>query len=56
MLSGFLMKVSLTGDADDQKFIDLAIAHQALLLSMDQPVISMRKRLLAQGIRAQAAI
>ena len=43
-------------DADDQKFIDLAIAHQALLLSKDQHVLSMRKRLLAQGIRAQSAM
>ena len=43
-------------DADDQKFIDLAVAHQALLLSKDQHVLSMRKRLLAHGIRAQAAI
>ena len=43
-------------DADDQKFIDLAVAHRALLLSKDQHVLSMRKRLLAQGIRAQAAM
>ena len=43
-------------DPDDQKFIDLAIAHQALLLSKDQDVLSMKKRLLAQGIRAQAAM
>ena len=50
-------KASLTcSDADDQKFIDLAIAHQALLLSKDQHVLSMKKRLLAQGIRAQAAM
>ena len=43
-------------DADDQKFVDLAVAHQALLLSKDQHVLSMRKRLLAQGTRAQAAM
>ena len=43
-------------DADDQKFIDLAIAHQALLLSKDRHVLSMRKRLLVHGIRAQAAM
>ena len=43
-------------DADDQKFIDLAVAHQALLLSKDQHVLSMRKRLLAQGIHARAAM
>ncbi len=33
-------------DADDQKFIDLAAAHQAILLSKDKAVICMRKRLL----------
>ena len=50
-------KASVTcSDADDQKFIDLAVAHQALLLSKDQHVLSMRKRLLAQVIRAQAAM
>jgi putative PIN family toxin of toxin-antitoxin system len=50
-------KASLTcSDADDQKFIDLAVAHQALLLSKDQHVLSMKKRLLAQGIPAQAAM
>ena len=50
-------KASVTcSDADDQKFIDLAVAHQAQLLSKDQHVLSMKKRLLAQGIRAQAAM
>ena len=39
-------------DPDDQKFIDLAVAHQALLLSKDQHLLVMRKRLLAQGIHA----
>ncbi len=43
-------------DADDQKFIDLAVAHQTLLLSKDKAVISMAKRLLAQGVRAQIAM
>ena len=50
-------KASVTcSDADDQKFIDLAVAHQALLLSKDQHLLSMHKRLLALGIRAQAAM
>ena len=50
-------KASVTcSDADDQKFIDLAVQHSALLLSKDKDVISMKKRLLAQGIRAQAAM
>ena len=43
-------------DPDDQKFIDLAVASRALLLSKDRAVISMAKRLLAHGVRAQAAI
>ena len=43
-------------DADDQKFIDLAISHRALLLSKDRHLLSMRKRLLVQGIRVQSAI
>lgn len=51
------VKARLTcSDPDDQKFIDLAVAEQALLLSKDRHVLSMKKRLLAQGIRAQAAM
>ena len=50
-------KASLTcSDPDDQPFIDLAVAHKALLLSKDKAVISMAKRLLAHGIRAQLAM
>jgi predicted nucleic acid-binding protein len=37
-------------DPDDQKFIDLAVAHRAVLLSKDQAVLCMRKRLLALGV------
>ena len=33
------------GDADDQKFIDLAVAHRCTLLSKDYEVLRMRKRL-----------
>jgi len=43
-------------DADDQKFIDLAVAHKTWLLSKDQAVLSMQKRLLALDVRAQSAI
>ncbi len=43
-------------DADDQIYIDLAIAHQAWLISKDRAILSMQKRLLALGVRAQAAI
>ena len=43
-------------DADDQIFIDLAVAHKAWLLSKDHAVLCMRKRLLALDVRAQSAI
>jgi predicted nucleic acid-binding protein len=50
-------KASVTcRDPDDQKFIDLAVAHQALLLSKDKAVLCMKKRLLALGVHALAAI
>ncbi|MBG6076714.1 putative toxin-antitoxin system toxin component, PIN family [Polaromonas sp. CG_9.11] len=56
-LADVAAKASVTcRDADDQKFIDLAVAHQALLLSKDKHVISMKKRLLPHGVRAQEAI
>jgi putative PIN family toxin of toxin-antitoxin system len=51
------VKARLTcSDPDDQKFIDLAVAGQALLLSKDRHLLSMSKRLVAYGVRAQAAI
>jgi putative PIN family toxin of toxin-antitoxin system len=43
-------------DPDDQKFIDLAVAHQATLLSKDHAVLCMAKRLLTLGVTAGAAI
>jgi putative PIN family toxin of toxin-antitoxin system len=43
-------------DPDDQKFIDLAVAHRATLLSKDHAVLSMAKRLVVQGVTARAAI
>ncbi len=50
-------KARLTcSDADDQKFIDLALEHRALLLSKDKAVTSMSKRLLAQGVRVSIAM
>jgi putative PIN family toxin of toxin-antitoxin system len=42
-------------DPDDQIFIDLALAHQAWLISKDQAVLSMKKRLLALGVKVQAS-
>jgi predicted nucleic acid-binding protein len=44
------------GDPDDQKFIDLAVAHKTLLLSNDKAVLCMAKRLLAQDVYAKTAI
>lgn len=40
-------------DADDQCFIDLAVAHSALLLSKDAQVLKLRKRLAKIGITVQ---
>jgi putative PIN family toxin of toxin-antitoxin system len=40
-------------DADDQKFIDLAAAHQTLLLSKDHAVLALTKRLLPFGVRTR---
>lgn len=37
-------------DADDQKFIDLAVQHVATLLSKDKAVLCMRKRLATLGV------
>lgn len=38
-------------DADDQKFIDLAVSTKAILLSKDKAVTSMTKRLMALEVR-----
>lgn len=43
-------------DPDDQKFIDLAVAHRALLLSKDRAVLALRKRLAALQVRAGPAL
>ncbi|GAB4203863.1 MAG: hypothetical protein Fur0019_03800 [Tibeticola sp.] len=37
-------------DADDQKFIDLAVVHRAVLLSKDRAVLATRQRLAAHGV------
>jgi predicted nucleic acid-binding protein len=50
-------KASMTcKDPDDQKYIDLAVAHKALLLSKDSAVLAMRMRLSALGVVARATI
>jgi putative PIN family toxin of toxin-antitoxin system len=66
VLAGFDEKVRLVDiaprvvyvckDADDQKFIDLAAAHQAILLSKDKAVICMRKRLLSLNAHVATAL
>ncbi|MFZ2737183.1 MAG: putative toxin-antitoxin system toxin component, PIN family [Burkholderiaceae bacterium] len=43
-------------DPDDQIFVDLAVAHQALLLSKDQAVLALKKRLLDLGVVAQSML
>lgn len=43
-------------DGDDQKFIDLAVAGKALLLSKDSDVLSMARRLGKLGVRAQSTM
>jgi len=42
------------GDPDDQKFIDLAVAHRCMLLSKDREVLRMRKRLERLEVKAAA--
>ena len=43
-------------DPDDQKFIDLAVAHRCLLLSKDAAVLSMKKRLAALMVGVSRAL
>jgi predicted nucleic acid-binding protein len=43
-------------DEDDQKFIDLAVAHGSLLLSKDKAVLKMRKRLAKAGVECWGSL
>ena len=43
-------------DADDQMFIDLAVAQRSTLLSKDKAVTSMARRLLALGVNVKKAL
>jgi putative PIN family toxin of toxin-antitoxin system len=43
-------------DPDDQKFIDLAVAYPATLLSKDKAILCMSKRLQAVGVIVKSAI
>lgn len=50
-------KASVTcKDPDDQKFIDLAVAHRSMVLSKDKAVLSMKKRLAVMGVVAQTEL
>ncbi len=50
-------KASVTcSDADDQCFIDLAVAHRVPLLSKDRAVLTLRKRLAVLGVAVQPVI
>jgi putative PIN family toxin of toxin-antitoxin system len=40
-------------DEDDQKFIDLAVAHRALLVSKDKAVLVLCKRLALHGVEVR---
>ncbi|MBA2965670.1 putative toxin-antitoxin system toxin component, PIN family [Ramlibacter sp. MAH-25] len=44
------------GDPDDQKFIDLAVASAALLLSKDAEVLALRRRLAGLAVTARAPL
>ena len=41
-------------DPDDQGFIDLAVAHRAMLLSKDKAVLRLRRRLAPLAVPVQA--
>lgn len=43
-------------DADDQKFVDLAVRHRCLLLSKDAAVLALAKRLAALQVRVVPAL
>ncbi|MES3002207.1 MAG: putative toxin-antitoxin system toxin component, PIN family [Pseudomonadota bacterium] len=43
-------------DADDQKFIDLAVSHRCAILSKDNAVLTMTKRLAALEVSASRSL
>lgn len=43
-------------DADDQKFVDLAVARGAMLLSKDKQVLALRRKLAALGLVVAKAL
>jgi predicted nucleic acid-binding protein len=42
-------------DADDQKFVDLAVTQQALLISKDAEVLALKNRLARLGVKVFSA-
>lgn len=50
VVPGAARAVFVCKDPDDQGFVDLAVAHRAVLLSKDQAVLAMRRRLLTLGV------
>jgi putative PIN family toxin of toxin-antitoxin system len=44
------------GDPDDQKFIDLAVAHRCVLLSKDREVLRLKKRLAQLQVTATSSL
>ena len=56
-LEAVALKASVTcKDPDDQKFIDLAVVEKSLLLSKDNAVLSMAKRLTALGVEVKTQL
>jgi len=43
-------------DPDDQMFIDLAVSHRALLLSKDQAVLRLHKRLVSLSVKVKETV
>jgi putative PIN family toxin of toxin-antitoxin system len=43
-------------DGDDQKFIDLAVAHRATLLSKDKQVLTLRRKLALLDVAVMEAL
>lgn len=56
-LVGPAVRAAVTcSDADDQPFIDLAVAHGATLLSKDAAVLALARRLAAVGVTVAACL
>jgi len=47
--------IPVCDDPDDQPFVDLAVAHRALLLSKDRAVLQLRRALAERGVTVASA-